>query len=327
MSSSSVDNSSLRKIVSIIFPRMKIVEVTELVTFANKTFKVELDEQTIYCKLYTDDASAARKTVLIYNLFREHGIPCPEVLYSDLDGTYCAYPLIVLSGLQGTNLSTIQYSWDKSALVPIYQQFGTLTAKIHSIIFDRFGEPVEEHGAIVPGPINHNQGPFVTWNAMMRVVHQNRVDFLKGTKLEHLVDPIIRFSELFLNKEVLITPRLCHGDLNSKNILVDRGVISGIIDVDEVFIGNCEEDLMRIELNHFADSSSSPIKTAFFNAYHVSIALDAGYNQRRRFFYISRNLIWVRLLFELGSKISDDPELELDTLGSHLLDVVEGADF
>ncbi len=102
-----------------------------------------------------------------------------------------------------------------------------------------------------------------------------------------------------------ITPRLLHMDLHMSNILVDGDTVTGILDVEEALVGHNEFDLMRTELAHFRGEGVTDIQKAFFDAYAGHITLDAGYVQRKPFYELSRNLVWLRCLVTYGSHYSD----------------------
>ena len=281
----------------------------------------------MFCKVYTDgDTSICERNIIIYKLFELYDIPCPKIVFYDLTGEKCGYPSIMLSEIKGEKLNDILRSNNSVDINAIYHEFGEITAKIHSILFDQFGEIHEENGLFYVGPLKKiEKGPFNTWVELMNPIQTQRMKILKDTKHEYLITPLKKFTEQQLKNYKQINPRLCHGDLNSHNIIIHNGNISGIIDVDEAFSGNYEEDLMRIELDHF--QTNFHLKQIFFKSYQEHIYLNEDYYERRRLFYVSRNLIRVNLLINLGKKISNDPEVELFNLCSHLLEVINGGKF
>jgi aminoglycoside phosphotransferase (APT) family kinase protein len=275
----------------------------------------------IYCTVFTDDDNC-RKNRIIYSLFQENNIPCPKVVFCDESSKFLKYPVIIVTEVEGKPLSELQQLGKNNDLTSIYEKFGDITARINSIKFKRFGEIEEHKGNYYSSKIRiFNEGPFKTWNEVIRKIHFKRLEGLIGSNLDYLIAPIQEFSKQYFKRLDKITPRLTHGDLNSKNIIVKNGEITGIIDVDEAMAGVIDEELMRIELDHFTDNDE--LREVFFNSYQKKIHLNSEYKERRRFFYISRNLIWVNLLIQMGSKISSNPHKDLTRLGNQLLAIIE----
>ena len=256
-------------------------------TYANQVYY----KDGTYIKIF-DHAWEARKATLVYKVLDD--IPVPRILKSGRN-------YIVMKEIKGKTLAKAKYDKKKIAA-----QLGTIIAKIHSRTYSKFGDL---SGRGVGKSQEINAGPFEKWKEMHRAIVKNRLKYFKNTKFEHLIKPIQKY---FRQNEHLIdykiTPRLLHIDLNKKNILVKNSRIVGILDAEGGFIGHNEEDLMRTELAQFGDVfvRKSKCRDLFFQAYKKLIPLDKGYEERRKFYWLSRAMVGMRCIIQFPDY--NDPE-------------------
>lgn len=279
---------------------MSVLSVKEVKTFSNYLVSVRADTGNYFMKIYTSPAEArtGHKLSYLYPLLAKHDVPMPKVITYDDSLTHIEYPYVIVTKAEGEMIGSVIKDMSEDEKRLFYYDFGRITAKIHSITFDTFGETCD--GEKVKGYSEaNNVGPFKTWKDMHKEIINYRLRFFKNSAFEDLVQPIASwFDENSSLIDYDITPRLLHIDLNQKNIFVKNNTVSGIIDLDGAFIGHNEEELMRIEGAHFADNED--IKKSFFKGYTEKIPLDSGYEQRRRYYYFSRLLVHVGCIIQFG---------------------------
>lgn len=82
--------------------------------------------------------------------------------------------------------------------------------------------------------------------------------------------------------------RLSYSDYDGRNVLVkqsdDRWVFSAVIDFEQAFPGNCENDL--IQLYHKCLLTDEGLKKAFFQGYQETWRLDAGFGDRLNYYLL-----------------------------------------
>ena len=244
------------------------------------------------------------KERIVYGLLRERGIPTPSVLVTDLSRNLVPFAYTLSEHLPGLTFSQAYAGMSVAERLGIYSQLGDLLGRMHSLTFGLFGDVTEEDGKVTVGAAREiacdsneaDSGPFTAWREMHRQVVSGRLSFLSRTEFHDLTAAIARwFSDHEGLLDYPVTPRLLHVDLHMSNILVSEGKVSGILDVEEAVIGHNEYDLMRTELAHFGDGYEE-FQKAFFKGYAAHVTLDAGYEDRRPFYELSRSLVGLKCL-------------------------------
>lgn len=245
------------------------------------------------------------KEEIVYKLLMEQGLPVPKIIKVDTSQNIIPFDISISSRLPGESMSEKYNFINFSQKLSVYRELGEIVAKIHNITFDQFGDVKNNQGTIQAGEAWEitessallNQGPFTTWEEMHTELVEARVQYFKGTPFNSLTHDIREYFKThnhFINYKII--PRLLHMDLHRKNIFMNHGHISGIIDVEESIIGHNEYDLMRIHLAHFEENNGEHLKKAFLEGYTKIIPLDKGYESRQNFYKLSRTLVHIKCL-------------------------------
>lgn len=279
-------------------------------------FILETAQGDLILKVSRDPASDWNlgKERIVYGLLRGQGIPAPQVLVTDLFRSITPFAYTLSECLPGVTFSQAYEGMSAAERLDVYRQLGDVQGRMHSLTFDRFGDVAEREGVVTVGAARElageasgaDIGPFTTWREMHRQIVRGRLSFLSRTEFHDLVEPVARWfgdHEDLLDYPVM--PRLLHMDLHMSNILVSGGKVSGILDIEEAIIGHNEYDLMRTELAHFDDGYEA-LREAFFNGYTAHVALDAGYEDRRPLYELSRWLVGLKCLIFYGSRVAPD---------------------
>ncbi|MFT4244045.1 MAG: aminoglycoside phosphotransferase family protein [Candidatus Woesearchaeota archaeon] len=298
-----VDNNEIEMIFESL--QIKIYNIIKIKTLVNFLFKVETDKNNYYVKIYEDltQSRIGSKLAYLYPFLNENKIPVPKVVKYDDTLGLIKYPYIIITEIQGEMLCDVIGDMDDKEKLNIYNEFGKITAHIHSITYNTFGEVFNDN--LVDKYIEaNNKGPFGNWKNMHIEIIKHRLSLFKNSSFEDLIEPIFLWFDKNSNLiDYEITPRLLHIDLNMKNILIKNNKISGVIDFDGAVIGHNEEELMRIEGAHF--SNNNVLKESFFKGYTDIINLDENFEKRRIYYYFSRLLVHVGCIIEFGNNYSD----------------------
>ncbi len=284
---------------------MSTNNISKVDTYANTLLKVETEKKTLFLKIYDDDkkAKVGYKLAHLYPLLSSKGIAVPEVLRYDDSKELIQRPYLIMTAVQGRMLSDAIADMGPAEEISFFGKLGNMTARLHSITYDRFGETID--GNEVGGYIEANdKGPFTTWKDMHKEIINYRLNIFKDSPFGDLINPISSWFEE--NSGLIdygIVPRLLHIDLNQKNIFVKDNEVSGIIDLDGAFIGHNEEELMRIEGANF--SSDEELRQSFLKGYEQIIRLDDGYEKRRRYYYLSRLLVHIGCMIRFGDEYTN----------------------
>ena len=296
----------LKELISNYKKDLKIIKFEKIKTFVNEVYFIETNSEEFFLKIFTDKNQkyVAKKLNIIYNLLEKEKIKAPKILTYIDDLKIFKFPVLILSKIEGTEYINVEKELSKKNKKIILKDLGIELGKIHSIIFDKFGD-VYSKNKVVPYKelLNNkisNAGPFKIWIQAHKQIRASRYSEIKNSKIEKLIPPI---EEYFKNNSKLIDykiiPRLLHIDLNKKNFLISENKLSGIIDFDGAMIGHNEEDLMRTQIALFPKNKE--LKKAFFDGYNSKIKLDKGYEKRLNYYYLSRYLVQMDCVVKFGT--------------------------
>jgi len=316
----------------------KITNYTKINTYSNQMYKLEIPNNIFYCKIYTDsqDHHLCKKTHLFYLFLKNKQIHCPEVIYAYYpwdNQEMGPNPFIILGKLPGENLKSLLHLNRDSLynypmkLNQIYYSLGEYTGRIHSCRFSEFGDLAvkkENQSEFVVGPIQSlnpiiKKGPFKTWPLYFKEILKSRISEINHPIINEIKPKLEKFIENELAQEYCknITPRLCHGDLNKKNVFITGEKISGTIDPDDSFIGNSEEDLMRLELDHFEKYPN--LRKIFYDGYSKYNQLDNDFEMRRPILYISRQLVGAQCVLKFTNLYSTNIKEDLKIIKNNII--------
>jgi len=164
-------------------------------------------------------------------ILRPMGFPLPEILHARLEEGCTPYPYLVLERLPGSDLGEV---------------YSRLSAPEKKALADRLASMQKMAGSLPEGAgfgFQSDPGippPFASWEEAMDrgiersalwieqagVVDERRVDVLRGAarRMKGYFDTI--------------RPRSFLDDITTKNVLIEHGKLSGIVDVDEMCYGD-----------------------------------------------------------------------------------------
>ena len=212
--------------------------------FAHSVYDVVTENQrkvVVRMSLPGQDASLAGALYWSRRL-RPKGVPLPTILCHDLSAAVTPFPALIVERLAGTDLGYAYPSLsarDKKTLatelVRIQERVSTLPlGKGYGYVF-RYDDPF----------------PCRTWS---EVVHGllargrsriTRIGIVDPCHLDRVQEALLLFKDYFAR----IPPRAFLDDTTTKNVIVDAGKLSGIVDVDEVCFG---DPLFTIALTQMA---------------------------------------------------------------------------
>ncbi|MFP4423729.1 MAG: phosphotransferase [Candidatus Woesearchaeota archaeon] len=269
-----------------IFEGYKVLETEHIKTYSNKVFRVKTDKGNFFLKIF-DDENEAYKLSKLYPMLLERGVPVPEVRHYHKNH-------LVMSEVPGKMLV------EALAGEETYHELGLIITRIHSITFDRFGEP---------------DTGFARWKDMYNEILDKRLKKV----FPDLIEPIRNWFDKKMHLiDYEITPRLIHEDLNKKNIFIKDKQIC-IIDFDGSFAGHNEEELMRLE-----GVFNNKEMWAIMDSYTSIIPLDEGYEKRRPFYYLSRLLVHIGCVIENGTDYVGDVKKEEEILREEIQKILKG---
>ncbi|CAF1071088.1 unnamed protein product [Rotaria sp. Silwood1] len=237
--------------------------------------------------------------VLFYQTLNHYAsdyYPIPQILkYDPIVHNY-----YISSKLPGFPLSQVLDSMTHGQQLEVYRELGILVGQLHSKhIYEKCG---------------YLQGQqYSSWKHMFSDIIQKQIILFKETIFEELGNRICKY--LIDNLHLIdydIVPRLLHMDLHCGNILVSNTKITGILDAEDALIGHNEYELMRIEKAHFEENNNNDNREQFMSSYMHNVKLDDGYEERRRMYSLSRELVAMKCLLDYGDKYAQNGSVEQD---------------
>ncbi|MGF7144858.1 aminoglycoside phosphotransferase (APT) family kinase protein [Anaerotaenia torta] len=202
---------------------------TFLVYAAGEKFILRVSpHSSVHMSLY--ERALMRREYNIQPYFMPMGDFFPKTVFADFTRRICDRDYVVQTFLEGANWEGMKAQLSPEENDRIWYEIGSIAKEISSITSDRFGPPAPAQ-------------QFSTWGGyLMAYLSGMRADMAEMGYVYSQVDGFIDLAESYM--EVLNSvdkPRLVHGDLWEKNILIskDNGKwhISGILDSERAYWG------------------------------------------------------------------------------------------
>jgi aminoglycoside phosphotransferase (APT) family kinase protein len=205
--------------------------------FVNTVYRVTLDRaDTIYgLRVYAAGRTAFEVERRILSGLRT-ALPVPALLFADASEQHCAYPYTVYRWRDGITLNECRRRMPPAALLSLAGPLGRLLATVASFSF----------ADIVKAEPTANDHQLSKVEALLSI---NDERLLRGPARTRLGGTLSRKLRRQLDAKAAVlsaldpAPRLVHGDLGGRNILVapddnDGWRITGLIDWEDAFQGS-----------------------------------------------------------------------------------------
>jgi hygromycin-B 7''-O-kinase len=169
------------------------------------------------------------KEIHVYGLLA--GVPVPQVVHSGED-------FLVLTLLDGVPLSTVSGELEPAQLHRIYHRLGRLLRRIHGVTPEGFGyigtgviDPLPTNAEYMAGRFAHKLAEFTRLGGDPGL--RDRVESWVAERADLLA--------------LCPAPVLCHNDYYEGNILVARGEVTGVVDMENALAGDPVLDIAKTE--------------------------------------------------------------------------------
>lgn len=200
-------------------------------------------------------------------------IPCPKVIqYGNLNS---GFEYIIMSKCQGEIMDKKGLSIEEK--MPLYEKIGESLGKIHS--YDT-------------GHTENFKLKFI--NNVKKYIEEIRKLNLKSADLRVLERAYYYFMKNIEGVDFSYIPAgYCHNDFDERNIMVEEGNISGIIDFEISGKGNLELDLMPLYwkvLHKYRE-----LEESFLRGYEKYMGISENFHKRKQLYYVAEavgNCTW-----------------------------------
>lgn len=203
----------------------------------NSNIKITTNShESFVLRIYSKNSKGIEVERKILNLLNNK-VPVPQVLFIDSSRSVLEYPFLILSWVNGTQLSVMMDEKNKTRIPGIGSAVGESLSQIHKVKFPVSG--------FFDDKLNISQYVKLNANVFLMYIEESLVQGYGNKHLGvELCNEVLRFSQeqshLINNLEEQNS--LVHGDFNPLNILVeerDRNIkISGVMDWEYAFSGS-----------------------------------------------------------------------------------------
>lgn len=212
-------------------------------------------------------------------------IPVPEILAFGTVQTKLPHPCqyLLVERIPGKPLKEQLYL-RREEIKSYYKEAGYLLSRIHTIRTESFG-PLKSGG----------KGSFNSWKEfLLRHVNKGILDYLLEMKIisEGLKERILQVFNSEKAYLELKSPVLLHGDFSNAHIFIDKGKISGIIDLEDCVSGDPLYDLVSPEL--YCEIAGTPSSIPYFLEGYQNGFTNEELGRRLTFYKLQKTLplIW-----------------------------------
>ncbi len=178
-----------------------------------------------------DDKESAAGAVYWSNLLRPKGVPLPQLLHADLTMTRYPFPFALLERLPGDDLGRALPDLSHREVQALAARLLEIQNIVASLPRGRGFGFVSRYDHAFP----HADWSSVIAASLARSRQRIRV---AGIVEEHLLDRVELAADRFAEYFAGVTPIPFLHDITTRNVIVDRGRLSGIVDVDDLCFGD-----------------------------------------------------------------------------------------
>ena len=269
--------------------------------FAHDTFFIDLEKESFVLKIngladlvekQSQDWNARFETEpYVLDLIRQRSdIPVPECVARDTSESTIPEYYHILRKMKG-------YAPAESSSKPAFRdlgenkkkqilyQVGRNMAKLHQIQFEAFGELRVENKELTVEKVDG-------WSDLFKDMISFWIDQVEGGEFDNLVPEIREAVENNLDIiEDVETPVLVHREIDTKNILVEDGELTAILDWEACVAGHREFDLATTEGRMIAHSFSTDsiwekYRKELYKGYESIRNLKDGWRERRQLYLL-----------------------------------------
>jgi Ser/Thr protein kinase RdoA (MazF antagonist) len=279
---------------------------------AHYVYDVETDrgEKVVVRLTRRTQAAAFRGAVIWSARLRGLGVPLPKLLYTDTEGISNRFPVLIMERLPGSDLGLVYGSLSSLEKRELAARMVEIQQRVARLPAGRgFG-----YGADAADP--HLQP---TWRM---VLDQHLERSRSRIRAVGLVDPaVVDRVAARLNAHASafdgVRPVCFLDDTTTKNVLIDRGQLSGIVDVDTV----CYGDLLRTVALTRMSLLASQDDTVYTDAWATLLDLSA---EQVRLLDLYTAMFGVDFLSEIGQVFNRSrPLASTDEQARRLISIVD----
>jgi aminoglycoside phosphotransferase (APT) family kinase protein len=194
---------------------------------SSEVYDVLLPNRQVIVKL-NQDAKALEGTQENLRVLTELGLPVSQIIHADMSRTQFPLAYVVLEKILGKDLRYELDTMTKAQMTTLAEQLVTFQRRVMSL------PRGQGFGWILLG----EPAPFATWTDIIQRDLRRGKEVLEREGQNHLYQRLERLSEHFNDYFAKVQPTCFLDDITTKNVIVQNGELSGLVDFDMVCYGD-----------------------------------------------------------------------------------------
>lgn len=254
--------TTVRKIVSCHLGNIHSIERLRT-GICNEVFAVNVDGAQYIVRM-NKDVTQMRGGSLFIPKLAALGIPVPRMVAEEYDVSKMGFGYQILERLPGTDLGNVIKTLSEEQLVAVANDVASIFRRLRTIPTDgTYGLVMDEHG-----------GKFSNWKDWidddLQTAARRAGETGFASQTAHLTetvhDTLRRYESYFMT----VPSVTYYGDIAGKNVLVDGGKFSGLIDLDALHYGDWLEAVGRIRASWYGTDYGEFYTNAIMDALNLS---------------------------------------------------------
>ncbi len=158
----------------------------------------------------------------------ELGLPVSKIVYADVSRTQVPVAYVVLEKIPGRDLRYELDTMTKVQMTTLAEQLVTFQRRVISL----------PHGQGFGWVLLNEKAPFVTWIDIVQCDLRRGREVLEREGQSQLYQRVERLSEHFNDYFTKVQPTCFLDDVTTKNVIVQKGQLTGLVDFDTVCYGD-----------------------------------------------------------------------------------------
>ena len=228
----------------------------------NEVYFVKSKEEEYVVRM-NKDAKQMRGSSIFIPKLAALGITVPKIIAERYKDGPEGYAYQIMERLPGTDLGNVIETLTEQELELIAKEIAKIFQKLKSIpTNDTFGFVLDESG-----------GEFSNWEKWVESNLENAIQNASNTGLladiEHLIDPVQSIVKLYSNYFKEVPSVTYYADIAGKNVLIENGIFTGLVDLDALAYGDPLEAVGRIYTSWYGEKYGSFYSKAVMNALNL----------------------------------------------------------
>ncbi len=224
---------------------------------SNEVYRVGLEKEEVIVRLSPHDRFLMGSRDHIPK-FKALGIQVPDILAEDYSKNLILFSYQVLSKIEGEDLGQVIETLSQQQLKDLAKEVATIFNKVKTI------PSSDKFGVIWGGGDNEISD---TWTERMKIWIDESMQrgLFTGVMDDEVLSIAENLYEQYKTYFSSIKPTVYYGDICSKNIMINQGIFSGLVDLDGITQGDPLEALGRIKLSWYGTWHGDIYSTAIMD--------------------------------------------------------------